>query len=172
MYCILYDKNTGGFYMPPFDMSFYVYSDPSKCITKPENTRLVETEYETEAEVKAILWRYGFFRGYIDDQPVAIKNADVTIFARNNNDLIYCQYLLTGDKQYLEMIQKNEFYTVCKIDGENIYFPVICVDDINYILVYTNKNMISNELKEKYPSYKTVNIGFNSKFIINDKVYK
>lgn len=171
MYLILYDSKTNGIYMPPEDISFYAYSDISRCINRPIKTYLLETEYESEDEIKTILWQAGFLRGFIDDEAVIIKPTDVLAFGRNANDIYFCQYILTNKKEYLEGVSIRNLYTLCKLENENAIFPTAEKDNLYYIVAYTSKNRISQELLKKYPDYKIIKITFNVPFILNEKVY-
>lgn len=171
MYGILHDTRTGGIYMPPGDISFYAYSDSSKCISRPVKTYLLETEYDTEEEIKTILWQEGFLRGFIDDEPIIIKPSEILAFGRNANDLYYCQYKLTNKIEYLEGVSIRDLWTLCKIDGDNAIFPTIQKDGVYYILAYTSQSRISQELVKKYSDYKVVRTSFNVPFMLNESVY-
>lgn len=170
MYCVLLDKVTGGYYMPPDDVRFYAYSDMSRCVNKPVNTRLVETEYETEEELKTIMFSAGFLRGYIDDNPVLIRNNDLISFYRDNNDISYCQYLLTKKKIYLENIHPSKLFTLCKVVDNQAYFPSLRSENKISILAYTSAKRITRALYEKYPGYKLIKIGFDADLVINDSI--
>ena len=170
MYCILMDKKTNSFYMPKGELSFFVYSNPSKCVEKPENTKIVETEYETEAEIRTIMWQAGFLRGFIDDAPVIIQNSQVMAFGRNSNEILFAQYLLTRNPKYLDGI-RSDFYTICKQTEDNkIMFPVVYDNKEYKILAYTSKSRITKKLRDKYPSYKIIRIHFNAPYILNDTI--
>ena len=170
MYCILMDKNTISFYMPEGELSFFVYSGPGKCVVKPENTKIIETEYETEAEIRTIMWQAGFLRGFIDDAPVVIQNSQVMAFGRNSNDILFAQYILTKNPKYLDGILP-EFYTICKKTADNkIMFPVVYDNNEYKILVYTAKSRIKKKLRDKYPDYKITKIHFDAPFILNDTI--
>lgn len=171
MYFILNDARTGGIYMSPGDISFYVYTDLSNCVSRPVRTYLLETEYDTEAEIKTILWKEGFLRGFIDDEPVIIKPSEVLAFGRNANDIYYCQYKLTGKKEYLEGVTVRDLWTLCKLEGDDAIFPTIKKDGLFYILAYTSQDRISRELIQKYPDYKVVKTSFSVPFILNESVY-
>lgn len=171
MYLILYDLKTNGIYMPPGDISFYVYSDISHCISRPLKTYLLETEYDTEDEIKTVLWKAGFLRGFIDDEPVTIRPVDVLAFGRNANDIYYSQYLLTNKKEYLEGVSIKDLWTLCKLEDENALFPTIKKDNLYYIFAYTSSDRISKELMNKYPDYKMIKITFNVPFLLNEKIY-
>lgn len=171
MYYILYDSKTGGIYMPPGDITFYVYSDISKCISRPIRTYLLETEYETEDEIKTILWKEGFLRGFIDEEAVFIKPSDILAFGRNANDIYFCQYRLTNKKEYLEGVSIKDLWTLCKIDGDDAFFPTIKKDGLFYILAYTSQQRLSKELLIKYNDYKVVKTSFSVPFLLNENVY-
>ena len=170
MYCILYDTKTGGIYMPPGNMVFYAYKDPSRCLDKPLNTRLIETEYDTEQEIKTIMWKAGFLRGYIDDSPVNIASSDVLCFGRNANDVIYCQYILTHKKEYLDGLNSKNLYTLCKIEGNDVLFPAVKEKEHYAILAYTSPDRMSKALFDKYQGYRMIRISFFAPFIINENI--
>lgn len=171
MYFILCDLRTGGVYMPPGDISFYIYTDVSKCISRPVRTYLQETEYDTESEIKTVLWKKGFLRGFIDDEPVFIKPSDILAFGRNANDIYFCQYKLTQRKEYLEGITVRNLWTLCKLEGDDAIFPTIKREGLYYILAYTSQDRISKELINKYQDYKVVKTSFNVPFMLNEMVY-
>ena len=60
---------------------------------------------------------------------------------------------------------------MCKLENENAIFPTVEKDNLYYIVAYTSKNRISQELLKKYPDYKIIKITFNVPFILNEKVY-
>lgn len=171
MYHILVDNKTGGYYMPPADMTFFAYTDSASCASRPIKTSLVETEYDTEKEIKTILWRAGFLRGFINDDPVDIGPSDILVYDRNANDLYYCQYLLTKKDIYLEGITVKNLYTLCKLEGDDAIFPTIEKNGLLYILAYTDKKRISKELLEKYEGYKIVKTSFKAPFVLNEDVF-
>ena len=171
MYYILSDTKTGGIYMPPGDISFYIYTDISRCISRPVKTYLLETEYDTEEEIKTILWQYGFLRGFIDDEPVIIKPSEILAFGRNAHDIYYCQYKLTGRQEYLEGVTIRDLWTLCKIVDNDAIFPTIQKNGKLYILAYTSQDRISKDLILKYSDYKVVRTSFNVPFMLNEAVY-
>lgn len=156
--------------MPPGNMVFYSYSSPSRCLDKPVGTRLVETEYDTAPEIKTVMWKAGFLRGYIDDNPVNIASADILCFGRNPNDIIYCQYLLTRKREYLDGLNSRNLYTVCKIEGDDVLFPAVREKEHYAILAYTSPERISKELYEKYPGYRTIRVSFFAPCILNENI--
>lgn len=170
MYCVIMDKQTNGYYMPPDDMRFYAYSEPSRCVSKPPNTRLEETEYETEDEILTAMRADGFTRGYINDAPVVIDDSRLLTFYRNWNDISYCQYLLTKKKTYVDQIHPTKLYTLCLIQDGQALFPCVREEGRIYILAYTSRKRMSRELYEKYGGYKQVRVTFDSDLIINDKI--
>ena len=171
MYYVLTDNKTGGIYMPPADMSFFVYTDALTCATRPIKTSLIETEYDTEKEIKTVLWRAGFLRGFIDDEPVDITPSDILVYSRNANDLYYCQYLLTKKDIYLDGISTKDLFTVCKLENDDAIFPTVERNGVLYILAYTDKKRISKELLTKYPDYKVIKTSFNAPFVLNEDVF-
>ena len=171
MYYVLMDSKTGGIYMPPADISFFVYTDPEACAVKPLKTFLLGTEYDTLEEIKTVMWRVGFLRGFVDDEPVDITPNDIMVLDRNANDLYYSQYLLTKKDMYLEGITIKNLYTLCKLEGDDAIFPTVEKNDIFYILAYTDKRRISKELINKYPDYKIIRTSFKAPFVLNEDVF-
>jgi hypothetical protein len=164
------DKQTNGFYMPPDDVKFYAYSEPGRCLSKPPNTRLTETEYESEAEIKTAMFAEGFTRGFIDDVPATIREDELLTFYRNRNDISYCQYLLTKKKAYVDQIHPTKLYTLCRIDDGQALFPCVREDGKVYVLAYTSRGRMSRELFEKYENYHPVRVTFDTDLIVNDRI--
>lgn len=169
MYHVLFDRKTGGLYMTPGEFCFHAYSEEDRCISVPKDAFLRETEYASEAEIKTVMWRAGFIRGYIDTELVFIGIDDILTFGRNANDIYYCQYLLTGREDCLEGIIPKQLYTICQIDGDDILFPAVYQNGHYSVLAYTDRSRITMELLQKYPGYKIVKVAFQTPVIINDE---
>lgn len=170
MYCVLYDESTKGPYMERGDMSFHAYSDPDRCLYRPDGIKLVETEYDTLSELLTVMWKDGFIRGEVDDSPVVISPDSILCFGRNGNDVVYCQYLLTGKKEYLDGLNAKNLYTLCKIEGDDAIFPAVKEGRHYAILAYTSPRRMTRELLGKYRGYRIIRISFTAPFIINDDV--
>lgn len=162
------DVNTKTYYMDARTASFYAYSDVSKLDTKRKNSRLIETEIDDKKEFETMLYNAGFFHGYLDGEPYRLTKNSIYYYDRNPNEMVYGQYLLTNDKHYLELIKKQCLITLCKIDGENIYFPTITLENGDLaILTYTDRKRIPAELFEKYDGWRSVRMTFHAKCIVN-----
>jgi hypothetical protein len=82
--------------------------------------------------------------------------------------VLYAQYLLTKNLRYLEMIKKSQLLTLCKIDGNSVYFPTITLDDgEKAVLSYTDKARIPQELFEKYDGWRCVKMTFAARCLVN-----
>lgn len=170
MYSILMDTETKCFYMEPRVVEFTAFSSPSKCTGKPKTARLIETEYTDRKEFTTVLYNAGFQSGTIDGEKVVLNNSDAYFYARNNNEILYAQYLLTKDERYLHSINKKLLITVCRIEDEMSYFPGVEIDDGGFaVLAYTDRTRIPQILFDKYEGYKTVKMSFNARALVNGK---
>ena len=170
MYSILMDTKTKSFYMEPRSVEFVAYSNPNRCRNKPNNSRLIETEYTDRKEFTTMLYNAGFNAGTIDGERIRLKETDSYFYARNNNEILYAQYLLTGDERYLQSINKKLLMSVCKIEGEMALFPTVELEDGDFaILAYTDRTRIPQILFDKYADYKTVKMSFNARALVNGK---
>lgn len=169
MYSILMDVNTKSYYMSPGDVAFHAYSDISNVEIKSKNSRIVETDMEDPREFFTLLYNAGFLRGYMDGQPQKIVKSEVYFYNRNPNEIAYAQWLLTKDTRYLEMIKKNNLFTLCKIDGDTIYFPTVTLEsgEDTAVLAYTDKSRIPGELFDKYDGWRCVRMTFNARCVVN-----
>lgn len=170
MYCILMDAKTNSFYMEPGTVAFYAYSDPSKITFRKKNIRIVETDIEDLKELETILYNAGFFYGYLDGKEYRITKSNVYFYDRNSNEIAFSQYLLTNDTKYLELVKKQKLITLCRIDGETVFFPTIEMEDgSKSILAYTDISRIPPKILEKYNGWKTVKLSFDAKCIVNSE---
>lgn len=168
MYCILMDAKTGSYYMEPGDLAFHAYSDPSKVNIRRKNSRVVETDIEDINELETQLYNAGFFQGYLDGKLRKLSKQKVYYYNRNSNEIYYAQYLLTGDKKYLELIKKHLLVTLCKIDNTSIYFPTIQTEnDERAVLTYTDAKRMPQKLLEKYEGWRKVKMTFDARCIVN-----
>lgn len=170
MYSVLMDTNTKSFYMEPRSVEFVAYSSPSNCVKRPVESKLIETEYTDKKEFTTMLYNAGFTSGTMDGKPMKIFSSDAYFYARNNNELLYAQYMLTGDERYLQSINKKLLISVCKIENGNAYFPTVELEDGDYaILAYTDRARIPQMLFDKYSDYRTVKMSFNARALVNGK---
>ena len=164
------DAKTKSFYMEPRNVEFVAFSSPSRCRNKPLNSRLIETEYTDRKEFTTLLYNSGFNAGTIDGDRVRLDDSDSYFYARNNNEILYAQYMLTGDERYLQSINKKLLMSVCKIENEMALFPTVELDDGGFaILAYTDKTRIPQVLFDKYSDYRTVKMSFNARALVNGK---
>lgn len=170
MYSILMDMQTKSFYMEPRNVEFMAFSSPSKCLNVPQNARLIETEYTDKKEFTTMLYNAGFNSGLIDGVRVRITREDAYYYSRNNNEILYAQYILTKDERYLQSVNKKLLMSVCKIENETALFPTVQLDDGGYaVLAYTDRIRIPQILFDKYAGYKTVKMSFNIRILVNGK---
>ena len=175
MYCILMDSNTGTYYMDPGDVAFHAYSDVSKLYSdtaqlkqKKKNSRLVETDIEDLKELETVLYNAGFFKGYIDGKPHHLSKQNVYYYDRNPNEISFAQYLLTEDEKYLELIKKPKLHTLCRIDGESVFFPMVTTEDgKRAVLTYTDRSRMPKILLEKYDGWRNVRMTFDEPCVVN-----
>ena len=164
------DTKTKSFYMEPRNVEFVAFSSPSKCKTKPANSRMIETEYTDRKEFTTMLYNAGFNAGTIDGDRVKLNDMDSYFYARNNNEILYAQYVLTGDERYLQSINKKLLMSVCKIENEMALFPTVELDDGGFaVLAYTDRTRIPQVLFDKYADYKTVKMSFNARALVNGR---
>lgn len=168
MYSILMDVNTKTYYMDAREAAFYAFSDISKLDTKRKNSRLIETEIDDRKEFETMLYNAGFFYGHLDGNPCRLSKNSIYYFNRNPNEIVFGQYLLSKDKSYLELIKKQYLITLCKIDGDDIYFPTVTLENGDVaVLAYTDRKRIPAELFEKYDGWRGVRMTFQAKCIVN-----
>lgn len=170
MYSILMDTVTKSFYMEPRSVEFVAFSSPIKCQRKPQNSRLIETEYTDRKEFTTMLYNAGFNVGTIDGDKVKLRDEDSYFYARNNNEILYAQYMMTGDERYLQSINKKLLMSVCKIENGMAMFPTVELEDGDFaILAYTDRTRIPQVLFDKYSDYKTVKMSFNVRALVNGR---
>ena len=169
MYCILKDINTKSYYMNAGDVAFHAYSDPKFAERTGKNARLIETDIDDLKEFNTMLYNAGFLRGYMDGNPVKLSKSDVYYYDRNPNDIAFAQWKLTGDERYLEMIRKNNLRTLCRVEGESIYFPTVLLpeEEETAVLAYTDPLRIPKELFDKYDGWRMVKMSFDTKCVVN-----
>lgn len=168
MYSVLMDANTKSYYMEPGEVAFFAYSDISKVSSKKKNARIVETDIDDPKEFETMLYNAGFFHGFLDGKPHRLMKQSIYFYNRNPNEISFAQYLLTNDKKYLELIKKAHLITLCKIEGDNVFFPTATLDSgETAVLTYTDRTRIPPELFEKYDGWRTVNMSFNVRCIVN-----
>ncbi|MBR3517853.1 MAG: hypothetical protein IKM88_15580 [Lachnospiraceae bacterium] len=170
MYCILMDKKTGSFYMDPKEIRFYGYTDPEEYNAFYKNAKLVELDIDEYREFATYLYNAGFVNGYLNGKPVRIKKGDVLFYKQNCNEIVFSQYVLTGDDNYLKMIKKSSLVTLCQIDNSKctVYFPTVKLEDgTNAVLAYTDISRIPPEMRKKYQGWRTVRMTFNTVCIVN-----
>jgi hypothetical protein len=105
----------------------------------------------------------------MDGEPKKLSKSDVYYYNRNPNDIAFAQWKLTGDERYLEMIRKNNLYTLCKVDGESIYFPTVLLqeEEETAVLAYTDPLRIPKELFDKYDGWRMVRMTFDARCVVN-----
>ena len=169
MFCILRDVNTKSYYMNAGDVAFHAYSDPSLAERTSKNARLIETDIDDIKEFNTMLYNAGFLRGYMEGEHKKLSKSDVYYYNRNPNDIAFAQWKLTGDERYLEMIRKNNLYTLCKVDGESIYFPTVLLqeEEETAVLAYTDPLRIPKELFDKYDGWRMVRMTFDARCVVN-----
>lgn len=170
MYSILMDSNTKCYYMKPRDISFTAFSNVFNCKAKNPESRLIETEYSDIKEFTTMLYNAGFIYGTIDNEPVNLTKNDAYFFNKNNNEILYAQYLLTKDERYLQSISKKNLVSLCKLQNGKAFFPSIELPtgDIA-VLAYTDSLRVPQVLIDKYPDYSHVKMSFNVRAMVNGK---
>lgn len=68
--------------------------------------------------------------------------------------MIYCQYMITHRKEYLDGLNSKNLYTLCKTTGDDVLFPAVKEREYYAILVYTSRERISKALYDKYQGYR------------------
>lgn len=168
MFCILMDSKTKSYYMGPRDTHFYAYSSPAKCNFKPDGVRIIETEFTDKKEFTTMLFNAGFIYGYLDGIEIKLTKADSYYLSRNENEILYAQYILTKDERYLSSIKKQTLLSICKIEDGSALFPTTKMKDGNMaVLAYTDRARIPQVLFDKYPDYRTVRMSFLARVIVN-----
>jgi len=168
MYSVLFDTNTGSFYMTPDEAAFHVYSDSSHLDIKRRNATLMDAGTSSISELETKLYNAGFFYGYLDGKEYKLSKKKIAFYDRNPNDVMFAQYLLTNDKKYLELIKKQKLVTLCRIDGEKVFFPTIELESgEKAVLTYTDEDRIPDTLYEKYEGWKKVKMTFHAKCVVN-----
>lgn len=172
MYCILMSTKTKSFYMDPKELKFYAYTSPDEYVMTQSDARLVETEMEDFKEFMTFLYNAGFIYGYLNGQLIHIKKGDVLYYKQNCNELVYAQYLLTGEDSYLQIIKKSQLYTLCKVKNEknSVMFPTVKLDDgSTAVLAYTDILRIPQEMRDKYDGWKTVKMTWDAVCVVNSR---
>lgn len=168
MYCILMDSKTKCFYMEPGVVAFHAFSDASKVSIRRKNARIVETDIEDINELDTLFYNAGFVYGYLDGKERRIMKGNVYFYDKNPNEIAFSQYLLTKDTKYLSLIKKPKLITLCRIDGKSILFPTVEMEDgSKAVLTYTDYSRMPANLLEKYSGWKTVQMSFNTKCMVN-----
>lgn len=170
MYCIIKDVNTKSYYMNAGDVAFHAYSDPELVEKSGRNARVIETDIDDPKEFMTMLYNAGFLRGYMDGVPKKLSKNDVYYYDRNPNDIAFAQWMLTKDERYLEMIKKNCLYTLCRVEGESIFFPTVTIPEENgetAVLAYTDPLRIPRELFDKYDGWRMVKMTFDARCVVN-----
>ncbi len=168
MYCILMDAKTKSYYMKPRDTHFYAYSSHQKCTYQFEGARIIETEFTDKKEFTTMLFNAGFVYGYLDGVEINLTKADAYYLNRNENEILYAQYLLTKDERYLASTKKQMLLSICKIEDGCALFPTAKMKDGNMaVLAYTDRSRIPKVLFDKYPDYRTVRMSFLARVIVN-----
>lgn len=156
--------------MEPRNMCFHAFSSPSKCRNRPAKSRLIETDITDKKEFTTMMFNAGFTYGLLDDEPIHLTRADSYFYSRNDNEIAYAQYLLTGDERYLSSINKKSLLSLCKITDEGAMFPTVKLDDgKTAVLSYTDRARIPQVLFDKYPDYRTVRMSFSVRAFVNGK---
>lgn len=170
MFCILLDSKTKTYYMRPKEVCFFAYSDPSKFEDDFEpSARLVETEFDTFKELSTELFNAGFTYGFLDGKEIQLSKSDAYYIRKNANEIAFVQYLLTKDERYLKIIRKTQLLTVCKIEGNQILFPIVRLDDgKEVVLTYTDKSRIPPKFLEMYKNWRIVRMTYQSPCIVNE----
>lgn len=152
------------------DIKFHAYSSPDEYTTYYKNANLVALDIDDYREFATYLYNAGFSAGYLDGKPIRIKKGDILWYKQNCNEVVYSQYILTGDNTYLKMIKKSLLVTLCRIDNEKstVYFPTIKLEDgTNAVLTYTDISRIPPEMRKKYDGWRTVRMTFDTVCIVN-----
>lgn len=177
MYCVIKDTNTKSYYMNPGDVAFHAYSDPELVEKLGKSSRVIETDIDDEKELQTMLYNAGFYRGYMDGAPIKISRNDIYYYDWNPNDIAYAQWQLTGDERFLEMIRKSSLVTLCKVDGETIYFPITRLPEtfleegeegpVFAVLAYTDPLRIPKILFDQYEGWRLVKMTFDARCVVN-----
>lgn len=170
MFCILMDSKTQTYYMKKGESMFHAYSDSSKFEDDfGPSARLVETEYEEFKELSTDLFNAGFTRGYLDGKEIVLSKSDTYFSRTNRNEIAFAQYTLTKDARFLDLIEKQKLVTICKIDGENILFPIVRRQDgLEAVITYTSEFHFPQKLLDMYTGYRVVKMTFKAPCIVND----
>ena len=171
MYSVLMDTKTKSFYMDKGELKFYAFTDEDKCEDIPEDSKLATLDINDYQELMTFFYNAGFVYGYVDGELTRIKKADVLYLKQNMNEIVYAQYLLTKDSRYLQIIKKQNLYTLCSINNEKgvVLFPTVNVDEGNAVLTYTDIARIPSEMFEKYPGWKVVRMTFEALCVVNGR---
>ncbi len=169
-YSVLMDKKTNSFYMDPKEIRFYAYSDEEEFTPFYNDGKLVVLDIDSYQEFMTYLFNCGFTTGYLDGNLIRIKKGDILFYKQNINEVVFAQYMITGDETYLKMVRKNALVTLCKIDDDKstIYFPTVKLEDgSNAVLAYTDVSRIPPEMRRKYEGWRTVRMTFDTVCIVN-----
>lgn len=172
-YYILMDSRTKTFYMRPGQRNFFAYTDLSFFEDDFEpSAKLSENRDMSDLkEFTTAMYNSGFASGYLDGKLINLARSDAEYTHFNENEILFAQYILTGEKQYLERIRKEKLLTVCKNEGTRVLFPVVELPDgREAILSYTSKEYIPPTIAEKYPDpeWKYVYVTFEFPCLVND----
>lgn len=170
-YHILIDNRTKSFYMNPGDIRFFAYTDIDNYTEFLPNAVLVTTEYEEQQDFFTYLYNSGFLTGFLDGKEVRISRGDITHYKINSNEMLYAQYILTGEEKYLKMIKKKNLYTLCDLgaDKMSVYFPTVTLDTGEVaVLTYTDGCRIPPHLRKKYEGWRTVRMTWDALCVVNN----
>ena len=174
MYCIMMDSKTKCFYMAPGEIAFVAFSSPEKYdprVVKSPTARLVETDYDDPKEFTTALYNAGFSYGTVDGEEARLTRASSYYYDVNSNEVLFAQYALTGNTDVLKLLSKRKLVTVCKIEGNQVYFPTVTLPTgESAVLTYTDRVRIPQKIFDKYSSWRVVRMTFDARCVVNSQV--
>lgn len=164
-YRILTSKLTKTYYMQPYKVLFYVFSEETEIdlslypVSKDEEIIVIDTEINDMNELDTMLYNAGYHKGYIDGNMHILSTPNIKYAQVNANDIYYAQYILTQDKSFLDWIDYDQLYSLLQISQNNQIFHPQIKDEIGIkILVYTNPYIIDDGLKTRYKNFQICKI--------------
>ena len=168
MYLIVWNKETDFFYLketaPPCPV---IYTAPENCKIIAPKCKLKKLNISSE-DMLTLLYNSGFSMVYVNDNRVSIHTDMVKYPYQIINPLLWALWIQTKDRVWLEQIRKTELYALCKPQGKEALFATASNDTGNcYIMTFTSRESIPDELQKTYPGFETVRYILSNPYLIN-----
>lgn len=157
---VLWNSKRNFFHLEPGADYFTAFSSPDKCEELPEDCKLSKFRDSSESidDVISVAWNAGFRNYKLDGQIHPIEKPQVLINTENRNTFLAIQYMETQNESYVEQMECNKLYALCKIDGNDLYLASALDEDTGEIRLctFTNRCQIPQAMKDYCPDYQVV----------------